>query len=242
MVVSIGNNARRGGRKAAPDQEVAAGGADRACRARRSCRPAAARPAPTAGGRDRIPDVAALDLVAVDNAASSGAVVRHLASGGGIDASCVVGAEPRDQHVGERWRGRWRRPATMRIAFVASASRIMRRPRSPSGCGGEHRRRCSACEHEVTRRVYACCANSGCGRHRRRLRELRREGVDAGWCVRRHRGASAGRGDGGLRLDACCGHRIAGDDGPPRTRSVCAARSTSAARAVAIVLPSRRRR
>jgi DNA-binding LacI/PurR family transcriptional regulator len=53
---------------------------------------------------DRIPDTSRFDLVAVDNAAASGQVVRHLAERGCV--SClVVGTSLEISNVRERWEG-----------------------------------------------------------------------------------------------------------------------------------------
>lgn len=53
---------------------------------------------------DRIPDDPGLDLVAVDNAASSGALIRHLAQNG-IRECLVVGSSLAISTIRERWEG-----------------------------------------------------------------------------------------------------------------------------------------
>jgi DNA-binding LacI/PurR family transcriptional regulator len=53
---------------------------------------------------DRIPDVPRFDLVAVDNAAASAAIVRHLDTQGCRDC-LVVGTDLRISNVLERWQG-----------------------------------------------------------------------------------------------------------------------------------------
>ena len=67
---------------------------------------------------DRIPDARRFDLVAVDNAASAGAVVRHLGEQG-IGDCLVVGTSLRISTVRERWEGAMAAAGAMRIEFMA---------------------------------------------------------------------------------------------------------------------------
>ena len=67
---------------------------------------------------DRIPDARRFDLVAVDNAASAGAVVRHLGEQG-IGDCLVVGTSLGISTVRERWEGAMAAAGAMRIEFMA---------------------------------------------------------------------------------------------------------------------------
>jgi DNA-binding LacI/PurR family transcriptional regulator len=66
---------------------------------------------------DRIPDTAIFDLVAVDNAASAAAIVRHLA-GQGVPDCLVVGTSLGISNVRERWEGAVSAAGTMRIDLL----------------------------------------------------------------------------------------------------------------------------
>lgn len=66
---------------------------------------------------DRIPDEAAFDLVAVDNARAAGAITAHLASQG-YRTCLVVGTTLAISNVRERWEGAVAAAGTMTLQFL----------------------------------------------------------------------------------------------------------------------------
>ena len=69
---------------------------------------------------DRIPDEAACDLVAVDNARAAGALVAHLAEQG--HASCLVAGSTRTiSNIRERWEGAVSAAGPMAVTMLESS-------------------------------------------------------------------------------------------------------------------------
>ena len=119
--------------------------------------------------------------------------------------------------------GRGRCPAAARHPARPPRGRLRRpraRPRSPSGWAGEPRPEALFClDHETTLAAYQLLGELGLAAGaRHRLRELRRDGVDAAGDAGALRGAPAGRGDGRMRLEAAGAPRIGGEAGAPQSR------------------------
>jgi len=166
---------------------------------------------------DRIPDARRFDLVAVDNAASSGTVVRHLREQGAADC-LVVGTSLGISTIRERWEGAVAAAGTMPIAFVpvgfedhappALAERLRTAPPQAVFC----------LDHETTLAVYGLLRDLGL-----------RAGADVAfasfdekeWMRLVAPAVTAVRQPVEEMADCAwtmLGRRIAGDEGPPRTR------------------------
>lgn len=110
---------------------------------------------------DRIPDVSRFDLVAVDNAAASATVTRHLAAQG--FARCLVlGTSLAISNVRERWEGAQVGAGTMALDLVevgfeehapAELADILRAPAAPDAI--------FCLDHETTLAVYCLLGEIG---------------------------------------------------------------------------------
>jgi DNA-binding LacI/PurR family transcriptional regulator len=102
---------------------------------------------------DRIPDTRRFDLVAVDNAASSAVIVRHLREQG-VDDCLVVGSSLGISTVRERWEGAVAAAGPMRIAFLGVGFEDYAPPALAERLRTSPPRALFCLEHETTLAVY----------------------------------------------------------------------------------------
>ena len=110
---------------------------------------------------DRIPEVARFDLVAVDNAAASAAIVRHLDVQGYRDC-LVVGTSLGISNVLERWQGALSAAHGIRLDLLEVGFADHAPPALAERLGGEPRPEALYClDHETTLAAYQLLGELG---------------------------------------------------------------------------------
>lgn len=110
---------------------------------------------------DRIPDAERFDLVAVDNAAASAAVVRHLREQG-VSHCLIAGTSLGISNVRERWDGACAEAGGMRLGLVEVGFEDHAPPALVDALGGPDRPEALYClDHETTLAAYRLLGELG---------------------------------------------------------------------------------